>query len=125
MTQLTWNRGLGYPGPFNDSDFTTAFSGPASGQWTWNRGLGFPGPWNDSSFVTDPGTPGGDYQEGTLSIDAGIAAVVLPIESWAVESLTYAPLGAEAMTSALSQIARNVDSFRIEPRTLSFRIEFK
>lgn len=60
MTQYTGPGPLGWPRPYNDSDFSTAdLPVAATGQWTGPGKFGYPGAWNDSDFTTDPVTPGG------------------------------------------------------------------
>ena len=113
MTQFTWNRGLGVPGPYNEADFTTTYTGPAIGQWTWNRGLGFPGPWNDSSFVTSPGTPGGDVVAVSSLVDGGIVGTVIEIDGFDVVAYGYGGIDGE-VTSNFAYSRMDVDYARVE-----------
>ena len=124
MTQLTWNRGIGYPGPFNDADFTTEYTGPAVGQWTWNRGLGFAGPYNDADFTTDPGEAGGDIVAVSSAIDAGLTAQI--VELTGIDVIAYAFGGIEGETTSDSVIVSqsDVDYVRVEwVPTYTVRIE--
>ena len=114
MTQLTWNRGIGYPGPYNDADFTTEYTGPAVGQWTWNRGLGFPGPYNDADFTTEPGTPGGDVVAVSSAIDAGITATIVELTGIDVLAFTFGGIEGETTSESVLVSQSDVDYMRVE-----------
>ena len=116
MTQFTWNRGLGVPAPYNDSDFTTEYTGPAVGQWTWNRGLGWAGPYNDSDFTTEPGTPGGDVEYVESLTVAGITAEIVELSGIDVVAYVYGGIEAETTTAGLTYTLADVDSVRVEWR---------
>ena len=120
---FTWNSGRGYPGPYNDSDFTSEFLGPASGQWTWNRGLGFPGPWNDSSFVTDPGTPGGDFLAVSSAFDGIVVGTLEEIDGFDVIIEAYGGVSGYIGVPQFTIERLDVDSMDI-PLTETGRIEF-
>jgi hypothetical protein len=114
MSQLTWSRGIGYPGPYNDADFTTDYTGVGVGQWTWNRGLGFAGGYNDSDFTTEAGEQGGDVVRVTSAIDGGLTAQIVELSG--IDVIAYAFGGIEGTTSSDSLLVSqsDVDYVRVE-----------
>ena len=114
MSQLTWSRGIGYPGPYNDADFTTDYTGVGVGQWTWNRGLGFAGGYNDSDFTTEAGEQGGDIVAVSSAIDAGLTAQIVELSG--IDVIAYAFGGIQGTTSSDSLLVSqsDVDYVRVE-----------
>jgi hypothetical protein len=114
MSQLTWSRGIGYPGPYNDADFTTDYTGVGVGQWTWNRGLGFAGGYNDSDFTTDPGSPGGDVVRVTSAIDGGLTAQIVELTGIDVIAYAFGGIEGETTSGSLLLSQSDVDYVRVE-----------
>jgi len=103
--EVSGSRGLGWPAPFNPSDFTTA--GAALGQWSANSGRGYPIVRNPSDFTTTDGT-GSDYVLQVINLSAVLRADIEPFDR--VDHVTILDAMVERSTAYSGSFDTRIDA---------------